>query len=173
MKKSLLFIALVSLLFSCSQQEEKKVEIDPASVEYMHQLAKSMNDIIVYDIFSPPVASRIYAYSTLAAYESARWMDTTHPSLTAQLKGFGAMPKPEEGKQYDFRISAVKAFFVIAQKLTFTKDSSNSVESRMLQELGKLSNETIYERSVDFGLKIADSILSRAGSCQWPPRHWQ
>ena len=163
MKKSLLFIVLVSLLFSCSQKEEKKVEIDPASVEYMHQLAKSMNDIIVYDIFSPPVASRIYAYSTLAAYESARWMDTSHPSLTAQLKGFGAMPRPEDDKQYDFRVSAVKAFFVIAQKLTFTKDSSTSAESRMLQELGKLSDEVIYERSLAFGLKVADSILARAG----------
>ena len=168
MKKIFAIILTSTLFFSCSQSgkeelaAERDVVIDSASVQYMHQLTKSMNDIIVYDIFSAPVASRIYAYSTLAAYESIRWMDTSYPSLTAQLKGFGKMPAPEAGLKYDFRVSGVKAFFIIAQKLTFTKDSSNSVEERLLDSLAMSSSASIFNRSIEFGTKVADSILGRA-----------
>jgi len=168
MKKIFAIILTSTLFFSCSQSgkeelaAERDVVIDSASVQYMHQLTKSMNDIIVYDIFSAPVASRIYAYSILAAYESIRWMDTTYLSLTAQLKGFGKMPEPEAGMKYDFRVSGVKAFFIIAKKLTFTKDSSNSVEKRLLDSLASSSSESIFNRSIEFGTKIADSILGRA-----------
>jgi hypothetical protein len=168
MKINVALLLSLFLFFSCNQHREndlaaeREVVVDPASVEYMHQLTKSLNDIIVYDIFSAPVASRIYSYSTLAAYESIRWMDTTYPSLTAQLKGFGKMPVPDAGLNYDFRVSGVKAFFIIAQKLTFTKDSTNSVEKRLLDSLSSSSSASIFNRSIDFGIKVADSILARA-----------
>src|SRR5918995_353217 len=110
MKKTALCLLVIVGMFSCRTEQELPVTIDPASVKYMHQLESSMNDIIVYDIFSAPVASRIYAYSSLAAFEAVRWMDPSYPSLTKQLNGFSKMPAPERGKEYDFRISAVRAF---------------------------------------------------------------
>jgi len=163
MKKTALCIVLFLHLFSCQTEREVPVTIDPATVRYMHQLESSMNDIIVYDIFSAPVASRIYAYSSLAAFEAVRWMDPSYPSLTKQLNGFGPMPVPERGKEYDFRISAVRAFFNIAQKLTFTKDSVVTVQERILNELKGVSSEAIYQRSISFGEQVADSIMSCAG----------
>ena len=136
--------------------------MDPSSVEQMHQLAQSLNNIIVYDIFSPPVASRIYAYASLAAYESIRNLDTSYPSLTAQLNDFGKMPSPEKGKEYDYRISAITAFFSIAKKLTFTKDSTVSVEKEMIGSLSSGVSKKISDRSIAYGKAIADSILARS-----------
>jgi hypothetical protein len=52
----------------------------------MHQLESSMNDIIVYDIFSAPVASRIYAYSSLAAFEAVRWIDPSYLSIDKTIE---------------------------------------------------------------------------------------
>jgi hypothetical protein len=116
----------------------------------------------VYDIFSPPVASRIYAYASLAAYESIRNLDTSYPSLTAQLIDFGKMPSPEKGKEYDYRISAITAFFSIAKKLTFTKDSTVSVEKEMIGSLSSGLSKKISDRSIAYGKAIADSILARS-----------
>src|SRR5678816_3185025 len=107
MKKATLCLLVLFGLLSCQTDKEVPVSIDPSSVKYMHQLESSMNDIIVYDIFSAPVASRIYAYSSLAAFEAVRWIDPSYLSMTKQLNGFGKMPVPDPGKEYDFRISAV------------------------------------------------------------------
>ena len=38
----------------------------------LHRAIKTVTDVMVHDIFSPPVASRIYAYISVAAYEAAR-----------------------------------------------------------------------------------------------------
>ncbi|RYZ41933.1 MAG: hypothetical protein EOP49_28605 [Sphingobacteriales bacterium] len=35
--------------------------------EYLHRAQEALTEVIVHDIFSPPVASRIYLYSNLAA----------------------------------------------------------------------------------------------------------
>jgi hypothetical protein len=158
-----LLIGSIFFLFilSCDQKEEKVV-VAQSSVEQMHQLAQSLNNIIVYDIFSPPVASRIYAYASLAAYESNRNQDTSYPSLTAQLNDFGKMPSPQAGKEYDYRISAITAFFSIAKKLTFTKDSTVSVEKEMIDSLSINTTKKVAERSIAYGVSIADSILARA-----------
>ncbi len=39
--------------------------------DYLHRSVKKVTDVIVHDIYSPPVASRIYAYITIAGYEAA------------------------------------------------------------------------------------------------------
>lgn len=167
MKRFALAVIALCTIMSCQTEKESAVAIDPSSVQYMHQLEKSMNDIIVYDIFSAPVASRIYAYSSLAAYESVRWLEPSYPSLTGQLHGFGKMPQPEKGKSYDFRVAAVRAFFTITQKLTFTKDSVVTVQERILNELKSASTEAVYERSMKFGEAVADSIMACAAKDQY------
>jgi len=162
MKRTALCILIYLLAMSCQTKRETPVSYEPVAVKYMHQIESSLNDIIVYDIFSAPVASRIYAYASLAAFEASRWMDPSYPSLTRQLHGFGRMPVPENGKEYDYRLAAVRAFFNISQKLTFTKDSVVTVQNRILNELKGSTSAAIYERSISFGDEVADSILACA-----------
>ena len=62
MKKTIIkiFIALpVVFIFSC-KQKKKESSIDISQLQ--HQCVHRLTDVIVYDIFTPPVASRIYAY---------------------------------------------------------------------------------------------------------------
>ena len=132
MKKVLIGLFLISVITQGCKEKEQLPKADPASVKYVHEMSKSLNDIIIYDIFSAPVASRIYAYSTIAAYESSRFMDTSYRSLTTQLNGFDALPIPDKNKLYDFRIASISAFYTVVQKLSFTSDSTFSVPSSII-----------------------------------------
>ena len=71
--KILLFSVFIYFLVSCSSYEnyQKNIEFynDP---DIFHNSMQKLTDVIVYDIFSPPVASRIYVYPSIAAYEVLR-----------------------------------------------------------------------------------------------------
>ncbi len=126
-----------------------------------------LNDVVIYEIFSPPVASRIYAYSTLAAFEASRWMDTGYQSLTAQLIGFPNMPEPEKGQKYDFRIAGIEAFYNISLRLTFTKDSSGVTQKKILKALKENVDDDVYAASVAYGDTVAAAIWQRAAQDQY------
>ena len=58
---------------------------------------QNLSDIIVYDIFSPPVASRVYLYPSIAAYElMARDMPFKYKSLVGQVKDLTKFPNQKE-----------------------------------------------------------------------------
>jgi PAP2 superfamily len=131
--------------------------------EFIHKSVKRLNDVVIYEIFAPPVASRIYAYATLSAYEAMRWSDTTYLSLTAQLRGFPSMPRPDKDKKYNFSVAGVKALFDITKRLTFRKDSSRITEEALLKELkGAGIDKKTFDNSVQFGEAVAVAIWQRA-----------
>ena len=82
MEKLLVLILQCLLLLSCSENTDylKKIQ-DP---ELFQAAVQNLSDIIVYDIFSPPVASRVYMYPTIAAYEI---MSQAYPSQYYSLAG--------------------------------------------------------------------------------------
>lgn len=158
MKK--LFIPLMILFsFSCHEQ---KTALTLDTNDLQHVCVKRLTDIVVYDIFNPPVASRIYAYCNLAYYETVRWKDSSSASITAQLKGFETMPSPDAEKKYDHSLAAVKAFFKVANKLTFSHDSLRVTEEKLLGAFKASLDEDVYENSIAFGDTVAATILKRA-----------
>ncbi|WP_420153001.1 vanadium-dependent haloperoxidase [Siphonobacter sp.] len=160
-KLFLLLMLLGGLLTAC-QSTSRVQTLDPKSPESVHSCVKKLTDVIVYDIFSPPVASRIYTYTALAAYEAGRFEDPSQPSLTQHLNGFPAMPKPEAGQSYAYTLAGVKAFCFVAEKLTFSKDTIRQFEAQLLERFRVSVDEPTYERSVAFGEQIAKKIMERA-----------
>jgi hypothetical protein len=156
----LLYLVLLNcLLFSCKQ---KKYPLSFDVNKLQNQCVHRLTDVIVYDIFSPPVAGRIYAYSNLAYYESIKWKDDKNSSVTALLKGFEKIPVPEKNKQYDFNLVAIKSFFKVAIALTFSKDSLIKTENELLYEFESSLDEEVYKNSLVLGDTIAVVILKRA-----------
>ncbi len=159
----LLCTAFCLFISSCTETGKKETATSLANPEFLHRSIKRLNDVVIYEIFSPPVASRIYAYASLSAYEAIRWSDTTYPSLAAQFNGFPTMPSPEKDQSYDFTVAAVKAMFNITQRLTFTKDSSRITQDEILKELKETGiDKKTFERSLQFGDTIAATIWQRA-----------
>ncbi len=163
MKNSVVYflavVLLPSLFFSCKQKKQS-LSIDVSHVQ--HQCVHRLTDVIVYDIFTPPVAGRIYAYSNLAYYEALRFKNSNSTSITTQLKGFEPMPLPEKNKQYDYTLAAVKSFFKVARALTFSKDSFSVTESTILKTFENAIDGDVYKNSLAFGDTIAGIILKRA-----------
>ena len=87
MRKSWIGLILFSVVFiSCSSDEnEWKFKVERA--EFLHRSVKQVTDVIVHDIFSPPVAARIYTYMSVAGYEAAIHQDKKYVTLAGQLAG--------------------------------------------------------------------------------------
>jgi len=168
MKNAFIQILLAACFYiSCNSNtqirpaERKKVlQSSPAAI--MQKNMENLKDIIVYDVFSPPVASRIYAYASLAQYEAIRFSDTSFPSFAPRLRGFDDIPQPTSGLQYNFTVAAVKAFTVMASNVIFNKDSLRIYSENMLTNLSESLDKALYERSVQLGDSIGKIIWKRA-----------
>ncbi|GAA0526252.1 hypothetical protein GCM10009415_04420 [Chitinophaga japonensis] len=139
---------------------------DPALLqdpEVLHWSMKRLTDVMVYDIFSPPVASRIYAYSSLAMYEAARFAEPQYPSLAAQFRDFPSMPQPEKGRSYNFLLAGARAFQVVAQQVTFSTDTLKVFEQRLYARFRDAGlAEEVIRSSLAFGEAVGAKVLERA-----------
>jgi hypothetical protein len=129
--------------------------------QLQHECNNQLTRIIVHDIISPPVASRMYAYCHLAYYEALRLGDSGRPSFAARLHGFGTMPSPSGTEPYNFRVAAAVAFFSVAEALVFSKDSAKSAMQKVLAGLSTKSKQE-EQCSVKWGKAVAAEILKRA-----------
>jgi hypothetical protein len=166
MKTCYLFVLVVwtCLLASCTTEEKRKASIfKPDNPEVLHATVKKLTDVIVYDIFSPPVASRIYAYTSLAAYEAIRFQDPKqYPSFATKLNGFPAIPQPDSGKTYDYTLAGIKALMTVAQKVTFSIDTLKVFEQKLMENYGQVLTKEVFDRSVLFGEEMGKAILARS-----------
>jgi hypothetical protein len=133
--------------------------------EYIHRSIKQVSDVIVYDIYSPPVASRSYAYICIAAYEALLHSEKGHRSFAGQLHDFKALPQPDESKEYSFTLAAANAILIIGKSMVISEEKVNDFKTQLLQEF-KADGipENVYNNSLLFGQQIADHILAWAAN---------
>jgi len=151
-----LVIFIISFVACSGPRKEKNID-----QTLSHQLIKKLTDVIVVDIFTPPVASRIYANCALALYEAARFGDEKYPSITAKLNGFDPMPIPEKGNQYDFSIASIQAFCETAKKVTFSAPEITQYRDSMIKVYGAGLSEEVLKNSIAFGQQVADVVAKR------------
>ncbi len=162
MKVFLSILFAVLLLSSCKQHKaDPKVLTDET---ILHRNMDQLTQVIIHDMFPPPNASRIYTYTSLAAYEAARFTKEGYPSLTSRLHGFGPMPVPEAGKTYNYLLAATTAFFTVAENITFSKDSMQDYKKALFADFKSLLDEDTYQRSVKLGEAIGTNVMARAKS---------
>jgi hypothetical protein len=160
MFKNLLFTLIIGLLLisSCAQKK-KDVEIEAA---LLHETMQRLTDVIVHDIFSPPVASRIYAYPSIAAYEVMVQTDPSYISLAGQLKGFDGIPTPEN--EVDLELAAVQAFINVGRALIFSEDKIEEYQNEFLTKVREKGlDETVLNNSIEYARIVADDILAWSG----------
>lgn len=148
----------VIIFFSCN---DKKAVL-PDAAEVLHKNEKNLTDLIIYDIFSPPVAARIYSYTSLAAHEAIRHMDEKEPSIVEKLNGFSKMPEPSKDKKYNYVLAASVAFYSAMRDVTFSKDTITKFEEGTYAPYKAGLNEEEYNNSVEFGKAIAAAVMERA-----------
>ncbi len=158
MKKITTFIFLIILLTTCSEPGEEKISIEP---KVLHESMQTLTDVIVHDIFSPPVASRVYVYPCIAAYEILQLENTEYLPLAGQLKDFNPIPKPDQPISYE--LAAIAAFLNVGQTLIFSEDKMEAYRNELYENLKtSISSNKVYENSISYGKVVADHILTWA-----------
>lgn len=154
-------ICVVVLGCSTIRETQEDWRLTTQNPEYIHGSVKQVTDVIVYDIFSPPVASRIYAYMSIAGYEAARHFDPKFESLAGKLNGLEKTPEPDPGQEYSFPLASTQAMLKIGRTLVFSEDKMDVFyDSIMTQFRNSGMPEEVFERSVAYGTKVADHILA-------------
>ena len=161
------FVVLCVIIMSCSStiketREDWRVVVQ--NPDFIHRSVKQVTDVIVHDIFSPPVASRIYAYLSIAGYETAIHQDPKFASLAGQLKGLESTPKPEDGQEYCYPLSAVQAMLKVGRTLVFSEDKMDVFYDSIMQEFRDAGMpDEVFERSIAYGNAVADHIIAWSG----------
>lgn len=158
MKKIFLTVLLAAFMAitACdSGVNELKIESD-----VYHQTMDKLSEIIVHDIFSPPVASRIYAYPSIAMYEILAKEDAGYNSLAGQLNELTAIPDPKEDVSYD--LAALQAFIKIGRTLIFSESDMDAYRDELYEKLSDGVNSKYFEASLAYGDEVAAHILKWA-----------
>ena len=158
-----LFLLLIFInLISCKSKEKEILNISIDNLE--SNFEKDLTDILVNDIVSPTVASRIYAYANIAYYEGIRLKDTSAISLINNLKGFKNTLQTINNNDINENIVATTSFFKVSKALCFSKDSVEKKYQQYLSFFKKNTEEKIFLKSVEVGDSIAKIILDRASN---------
>jgi hypothetical protein len=150
----ILFLSISVFNFCAGQTINWNEDASP-----LHRAEKILTDIIIHDVFSPPVASRIYAYANIAAYEALVREHPGYLSLQTQLSSFPEIPAPKN--KISSSLSAIYSFLLIGKQLVFSDAMLQDSITNVLQWYKhKNIDATVYKNSLQYGKLVADSISS-------------
>jgi hypothetical protein len=167
---NLLNFVFLFVLGSCSSSKEyKKIINDP---ETYNSVVKNLSDVIVYDIFSPPVASRVYLYPNIAAYQIIqKEAPEKYNSLSGQLKELESIPDPEFDKLHvNFKLAAIHAFIETGKKLIFSEQKVIDFQKKLYNDIkdkGISSRE--FKASIKYGELVSEIIMDWASKDMYNP----
>jgi hypothetical protein len=129
------------------------------SPKLLHRAEENLTRAIVHDIFSPPVASRIYLYANAAAYEALVMQDKTYQSLHGQIAGYPNVSAIKGAGNVNYELAAVYAFFKTGGKLVFSEHLLTDSIKVILNDFRE-KDTLVYNNSLKLGQAISDSILT-------------
>jgi len=141
-----------------------------SQAELLHGAVNTLTRTMVRDIFSPPQASRAYAYASVAAYEAlapghAAYERGAHRSLAGQLNGLTAPPAPKAGQEYDLALASLEAFLTVAQEMVYSPGRIDAFRRKVHARFAEGETpQALRERSVQYGKTVAEHILDWAAA---------
>ena len=162
--RRLALLLLTGTMTACSRASTVSAATSMTDATPLHDAVKQVNDVIVYDIFSPPQASRVYAYASIAAYEVLRHGDSTFRTLAGQLNGLGPVPVPDATVPVSLPLAGVHAYMVVGRALTFSQSRMDTLRAAMDDRFRNELSSEVFERSVAYGDTVARHVLAWAGT---------
>lgn len=150
--KFIIFSTLLLTILSCKKDE--KIDVSP---EDYHAAVENVSQIMLHDIFSPPVASRIYVYPNIAAYEVMAQNNTSYNSLQNQIRHLDSIPKLDPKIGVNQKVAALVAHMEVSKALVFSEITVEKFRDSLYKKWSD-RNEEEFEVSKDYGLKVAERI---------------
>ncbi len=163
-KRVLIIACCCAFIFSSACK--RKADPEALNRFWQNQIPEwntKLTQVIIADIFTPAVCSRIYAYTNIAAYEALKPQYKNYYSYAGKLNGMQPVPQPKPGKEYYYPISSAIAFTTVAQKLVFNSDAIKEMEIEFLKQLDSLNvNEKLLDSSISYGREVGNHIIEWA-----------
>lgn len=155
MKNQVFTLLTIALLVSCNKKEEP---IIITSADF-HKSVDKVGEVMVHDIFSPPVASRIFAYPNIAAYEIIAQQNDMYLPLKGQLTDLDEIPKADTSKSINYQLAALIAHIDLSRQLIFSEKTINTYRDSLYKGW-ESKNPTEFRDSKEYGLEVAKYIYS-------------
>lgn len=166
MKKNILCKLLIPalcmsvLVFSCKPKNSNYAEVMHNPFLY-EKVVHEINYVVIHDIFTPPVASRVFAYSCLASYETLAGEGKQIKSLSGKINGLNVMPLPGKNEKIDYPFAALIALTKVGKALIYSQDRVQ----RVIDSIKTLASnagmpDDIYKNSIQYGEQVADTIMA-------------
>ncbi|HUR65262.1 MAG TPA: vanadium-dependent haloperoxidase [Chitinophagaceae bacterium] len=150
-RKSFLVTVSLSIVVSSFGQN--------SSSNYLYRCNEKLVEIIMEDLFTPPVASRVQVYPNIAAYEVLCFKDKSLRSLAGQLNGLSSIAAPD--KKVDLSFSALTAFTSMARRLIYSEYMIDAFQKAETEKWLAANNNdtTLLNNSVAYGRQSADQLF--------------
>jgi len=136
------------------------------SAQFLIDWWKALFQFVASERLSPPDASRMYAYISVALYESQIAGAAEYRTLEGQLNGLENLPRPEKNEVYDWPTCAIEATYLVQDGMlaryfpagvsTLNKLYDEQMEDRL--EAG--IPQDVIDRSKAYGELLADALLA-------------
>ena len=153
----ILFISFVlcASLVLCKKQNEHIV----VSTNDYFSAVDQITQIMVHDIFSPPVASRVYVYPNIAAYEIIAQNDANYKSLAGQFEGLTSISTIDKNEVLNYNLAAIVAHLEVSKKLVFSEQILDKYKDS-IYGIWKKQNPKEFKASKTYGLAVANHIVN-------------
>lgn len=122
----------------------------------------AIQNAVVVDHVSPPVAGRRYFYASLAAYEALIPFEPEYISAGDQFIDFKKPEWPDTSKTYCLDLAAMAAHTFVSGKLVYNEDSIDAFKTRSLAFYKDKLSSTAYKNSIEWGEKVGKHVLDWA-----------
>lgn len=159
MKKFFLLLCIAVSLFACKHKNGDYTKYTSDPILYSRTV-KKLNDVVLYNNFSPVVASRNYAYANIAAYECMVAGDSSYQSLSGQIRHLPKMPRPLPHQKPDYHLASLLAFVKVGNAVTFPEGVLMDYYNELKSDADSAGMpDDILANTVAFSDTIANTIL--------------
>ena len=151
--KSIGALFIIIGVLGCSRPAQH-IEVSP---ELYHQSVDKVVEIMVHDIFSPPVASRIFVYPNIAAYEILAQKSDKFKSLDGIMHEYSPIPKVDTTKQVNLELSALMAHMELSKSLIFSEDRFEKLQDSLYSDWEDMNTKE-YEDSKAYAMEVVSHI---------------
>ena len=155
------FLGLISVffLFGC----QIAIAQNQQDSRFVAQGVNALNEVMMYDITSPPVASRNFVYAFIAFYEAVLPSNKRYKTYAGKLNELQPLPQIIPDTEYDFLLAGMTAFYKTSLEFVFSKEQFQQLWKPISIDLAKRNvSKKITERSIQFGEEIASHIIKWA-----------
>ena len=132
----LLFIILITALGACTHKEQSAT-IDET---FIHYCTDKLLDITMEDIYSPPVASRVFVYPYITCYEV---MENGSGRSFMKYISKEWNPKPDfDTSGISYPLAALKSFCIVAKGMVFSEYLIDSLTTTFNLKINDVPKET-------------------------------